>query len=301
MGSNEQILNLQKMLFDKVRLKQNISNFTHEKEEILTKRLTEHKFTIKLDNLKLHPIRNTSNKSEALPNEADCFIKYIFPTGKYKHEKDSTHFDFEMHSLSSRVNQMLVSKQEHMLTLNATESLSQELLAKFRAFYKLDTHTPVYIHFEVWSRTYYPNCRDQLIAKGELSLEKLISIVDNATIGLNNRSFVLPLILTKNELNLMIDEIDKFIGQLFLTIDYCAQDVNHKIPKPFLNSSSRFNKDELYASLSIGVLRATGLQIAFGNSNDSPFSPNENSSVFVKFSLNFLNKPQVSSYYLSRK
>ena len=50
MGSLEQILNLQKMLFDKVRLKQNFSNFTHEKEEILTKRLTEHKFTIKLDN-----------------------------------------------------------------------------------------------------------------------------------------------------------------------------------------------------------------------------------------------------------
>jgi hypothetical protein len=292
MGSNEQILNLQKMLFDKVRLKQNISNFTHEKEEILAKRLTEHKFTIKLDNLKLHPRRNTSKKSEPLPNEADCFIKYIFPTGKYKDEKDSTHFDFEMHSLSSRVNQMLESKQEHTLTLNSTESLSHELLAKFRTFYKLDTYNPVYIYFEVWSRTYYPNCRDQLIAKGELSLEKLISIVDNAKIGLNNRSFVLPLILAKNEPNL--DEIDKFIGQLFLTIDYCVQDINHKIPKPFLNSL--FNKQELYASLSIGVLRATGLQIAFGNSKDSPFSPNENSSVFVKFSLNFLNKPQVSSY-----
>ena len=294
MGSSEQILNLQKMLFDKVRLKQNFSNPNHNKKETDIKRLIEHRFTIKLDNLKLHPIRSTANKNESLPNEADCFIKYIFPTAKYLDESNSIKFDFETHSLSSRLNQMLENKQEHKLRLNADDNFIHDFLAQFRTFYKLENHIPIFIHFEVWSRIYYPNCREQLVAKGELAIEKLISIVDNTTIGLNNRSFVLPLVFVKNELNSTLDEHDKYIGQLFLTIGYCTEAINQKISKPYLNSISRFNKDELYASLSVGILRASGLQIAFGHSKDSAFNPDENSSVFVKFSLNFLNKPQVT-------
>ena len=97
----------------------------------------------------------------------------------------------------------------------------------------------------------------------------------------------------KNEQKSILEENDKYIGQLFLTIDYSAEAFNHKVYlKPILSQPYTFNKDDLYASLSVGVLRATGLQIACDRSKS------ENSSVFVKFSLNFLSKPQVSQKFL---
>ena len=310
MGSNEQILNLQKILFDKVRLKPAIKNDISHEPPI--KKLIEHKFTIKIDNLKLHPIRHVvsnTTTNEPILEETDCYVKYTFPTTKYienmaSNDDISINYEFQTYAITANTNQTFESKQVHRLLLNQVTSLNTDLLSKIRHHYKLDARDEASVIFEVWSRTYYPNFREKLVAKGELAVEKLLSIVNNATISLNNRSFVLPLLLAKGDRETIMN--DKYIGQLFLTIEYSHETVNYKskTPCPTLNlpENDFFDKENYHACLSVGILRAHGLQVAFGQ-NDSSLTNflDEKSGVYVKFSLNFLNKPQVFHFFNRHK
>jgi hypothetical protein len=120
-----------------------------------------------------------------------------------------------------------------------------------------------------------------------------------------NRSFIIPLISNDLSLN------DKFIGQLFLTIEYkcvdyyyskCDYDFVATKPSSMQMTTSdeaqlEQNKTTNSVVMNIGVLRASRLETLvkqLAHKNGLASLSLECSDLFVKFSLSFLNRPHVN-------
>lgn len=265
-----------------------------------------------MDSIKIHPVRTTANKSEVVLDETDYYVKYTFPSSVVRNNKrnssliDEIRTEFNSYSIAARTNSNFINKQEHRLILSRATSLPAELSKQFKEFYKLDGlklngAEESCVLFEIWSRSYYPNQRDKLIARGELSTEKLITVANNASININNRSFIVPLVMASSNESFIQEKNDKYVGQLFMTVEYSTElidyTLNANIPtnESYLNVHNDFD-DNSHVCLSIGVLRANNLQLAISSSickNNMRAFNLESSSVYVKFSLNFLNRPQV--------
>ncbi|XP_077350359.1 LOW QUALITY PROTEIN: C2 domain-containing protein 3 [Festucalex cinctus] len=136
---------------------------------------TEHVFMIRVEKVMgLTPLQST------VWGEADCYIQYAFPCQEGA-DVDATLDEYNTNLKTFRTTTTLCAPDPvfgHTEThaLFAPEGVPvQKLLLSSLSSQGLSGGGGV--HFEVWCRYYYPNVRDQLVAKGILPLSKLCAMV----------------------------------------------------------------------------------------------------------------------------
>ncbi|XP_068274997.1 C2 domain-containing protein 3 isoform X2 [Nyctibius grandis] len=157
--------------------------------------LMEHVFEIHVESVKgLTPLQST------VWGEADCYVQYYFPVqeagcgalrGTELHEDGIKLKPFRTATTLCVPDPVFNDERHHSLLVPADVPVQRLLVSAFM--------TPGGagggIQFEVWCRYYYPNVRDQMVAKGTLPLSRLCAMVTmqhREEIGI--QSFNLPLV-----------------------------------------------------------------------------------------------------------
>ncbi|NXX36922.1 C2CD3 protein, partial [Nicator chloris] len=157
--------------------------------------LMEHVFEIHVESVKgLTPLQST------VWGEADCYIQYYFPVqeagcgalqGPGLHEDGITLKPFRTATTLCVPDPIFNDEHHHSLLVPADVPVQRLLVSAFMA----PGAAGGGIQFEVWCRYYYPNVRDQLVAKGALPLSRLCAMVTlqhREEIGI--QTFNLPLV-----------------------------------------------------------------------------------------------------------
>lgn len=211
-------------------------------------------------------------------DEASTYIKYTFPSCNVDQNTVSSRpMTMSTYFISSRLNANLASELEHRLVLAASDSIRAHLADAF------GLSDNVGVVFELWAKSSYPNVRERLLARAQLPLDKLLA----------TRSAVLPLVDPANA----VSTATGHVGQLLVGVAYRCEELSYN-----LHSNEHFlvpfrtTDESQCVTLSVGVLRAYGLEpaaSAFLKRHSSTLVSLQNSHLFVKFSLGFLNRPQV--------
>ncbi|NXT63263.1 C2CD3 protein, partial [Chaetops frenatus] len=156
--------------------------------------LMEHVFEIHVESVKgLTPLQST------VWGEADCYIQYYFPVqeagcaalqGPGLHQDGVTLKPFRTATTLCVPDPIFNDEHHHSLLVPADVPVQRLLVSAFMA-----PGAAGGIQFEVWCRYYYPNVRDQLVAKGSLPLSRLCAMVTlqhREEIGI--QTFNLPLV-----------------------------------------------------------------------------------------------------------
>uniref|UniRef100_A0A8U7MLZ7 C2 domain containing 3 centriole elongation regulator n=1 Tax=Corvus moneduloides TaxID=1196302 RepID=A0A8U7MLZ7_CORMO len=156
--------------------------------------LMEHVFEIHVESVKgLTPLQST------VWGEADCYIQYYFPVqeagcgvlqGPGLPEDGITLKPFRTATTLCVPDPIFNDEHHHSLLVPADVPVQRLLVSAFMA----PGATGGGIQFEVWCRYYYPNVRDQLVARGALPLSRLCAMVTmqhREEIGI--QTFSLPL------------------------------------------------------------------------------------------------------------
>lgn len=116
-------------------------------------------------------VRNLSVFNNSVWGEADCFVQYHFPSllGSDSEEADTDTVTLQPYRTGTTLcvpNPSFSNTVRHILSLPQTYSVQQEFVrvcghARGMDGLGLSGGVP----FELWRRFYYPNIRDQLIAK----------------------------------------------------------------------------------------------------------------------------------------
>ncbi|KAJ7426082.1 hypothetical protein WISP_19115 [Willisornis vidua] len=159
------------------------------------KDLMEHMFEIHVESVKgLTPLQST------VWGEADCYIQYHFPVqeagcaalqGPGFREDDIKLKPFRTATTLCVPDPIFNDEHHHSLVVSADVPVQRFLVSAFMA----PGVAGGGIQFEVWCRYYYPNVREQLVAKGTLPLSRLCAMVTmqhREEIGI--QTFNLPLI-----------------------------------------------------------------------------------------------------------
>ncbi|XP_025967239.2 C2 domain-containing protein 3 isoform X2 [Dromaius novaehollandiae] len=206
--------------------------------------LMEHVFEIQVESVKgLTPLQST------VWGEADCYIQYHFPVqeascgasqGTELHEDGMKLKAFRTATTLCVPDPVFHDEHHHSLLVPANVPVQRLLVSAFMA----PGMSGGGIQFEVWCRYYYPNVRDQMVAKGTLPLSRLCAMVTmqhREEIGI--QTFNLPLVPRT-------DSSEKF--QLWSS--------------GLLDVSVRYQRSMKTAaraiSLSVQIHRAAGLQAA---------------------------------------
>ncbi|XP_066477982.1 C2 domain-containing protein 3 [Tiliqua scincoides] len=158
--------------------------------------LMEHIFEIHIENVKgLTPLQST------VWGEADCYVQYLFPVqeleSSMRRGTESCESGMELKPFRS-VTTLCVpdpifnDERHHSLLVPADVPVQRLLLSAFSAEGLAGGGR---IPFEIWCRYYYPNVRDQMVAKGTLPLSRLCAMVTmqhREKVGI--QTFSLPLI-----------------------------------------------------------------------------------------------------------
>ncbi|XP_075449338.1 C2 domain-containing protein 3 [Ascaphus truei] len=158
--------------------------------------MTEHVFEIHVENVKgLTPLQST------VWGEADCYVQYYFPvhspdpnTGKGAELPESGINLKPVRSATALCvpDPVFNDRQSHFLVAQSDTPVQRLLLS---AFSMQGLSGGGGVPFEVWCRYYYPNVRDQMVAKGVLPLSRLCAMVTmqhREEVGI--QAFSLPLI-----------------------------------------------------------------------------------------------------------
>ncbi|XP_009574402.1 PREDICTED: C2 domain-containing protein 3, partial [Fulmarus glacialis] len=153
--------------------------------------LMEHVFEIHVESVKgLTPLQST------VWGEADCYVQYYFPVqeagcgtlqGTELHEDGIKLKPFRTATTLCVPDPIFNDEHHHSLLVPAKRLLVNAFMAPGAAGGG--------IQFEVWCRYYYPNVRDQMVAKGTLPLSRLCAMVTmqhREEIGI--QTFNLPLV-----------------------------------------------------------------------------------------------------------
>ncbi|KAM4789725.1 C2 domain-containing protein 3 isoform 1-T1 [Cyanocitta cristata] len=156
--------------------------------------LMEHVFEIHVESVKgLTPLQST------VWGEADCYIQYYFPVqeagcgvlqGPGLPEDGITLKPFRTATTLCVPDPIFNDEHHHSLLVPADVPVQRLLVSAFMA----PGAAGGGIQFEVWCRYYYPNVRDQLVARGALPLSRLCAMVTmqhREEIGI--QTFSLPL------------------------------------------------------------------------------------------------------------
>ncbi|XP_037989770.1 C2 domain-containing protein 3 isoform X2 [Motacilla alba alba] len=210
--------------------------------------LMEHVFEIHVESVKgLAPLQST------VWGEADCYIQYYFPVqeagcgalqGPGLHEDGITLKPFRTATTLCVPDPIFNDEHHHSLLVPADVPVQRLLGSAFMA----PGAAGGGMQFEVWCRYYYPNVRDQLVAKGSLPLSRLCAMVTlqhREEIGI--QTFSLPLVPRS-------DSLEEFhlrsSGLLDVSVRY----------QQSLKTAAGITAQAV--SLSVQVHRAAGLQAA---------------------------------------
>ncbi|NXI90798.1 C2CD3 protein, partial [Psophia crepitans] len=157
--------------------------------------LMEHVFEIHVESVKgLTPLQST------VWGEADCYVQYYFPVqeagcgalrGTELHEDGIKLKPFRTATTLCVPDPVFNDEHHHSLLVPADVPVQRLLVGAFMA----PGAAGGGIQFEVWCRYYYPNVRDQMVAKGTLPLSRLCAMVTmqhREEIGI--QTFNLPLL-----------------------------------------------------------------------------------------------------------
>ncbi len=175
--------------------------------------MIEHLFTISLEQIKLHP---NTQKSELSVDDTDYFVKYLFPNGD--------DLKLESFTIACKLNNNFENRIEHKIF---AKEVKKEFSTSFFKKYKETNFIP----FELWKRSYFPNLREQFLAKGEILFEKFLSLTLNDH---KKDSFIVPLIINDSD----EQKLDKFIGQLFIDVEYKWKHLYDFFTKPRISNQS---------------------------------------------------------------
>ncbi|XP_040517816.1 C2 domain-containing protein 3 isoform X7 [Gallus gallus] len=157
--------------------------------------LMEHVFEIHVESVKgLTPLQST------VWGEADCYVQYYFPVqeagsgalpGTELHTDGIELKPFRTATTLCVPDPVFNDEHHHSLLVPADVPVQRLLVSAFMAPGAVGGG----IQFEVWCRYYYPNVRDQMVAKGTLPLSRLCAMITmqhREEIGI--QTFNLPLV-----------------------------------------------------------------------------------------------------------
>uniref|UniRef100_A0A669R0X4 C2 domain containing 3 centriole elongation regulator n=1 Tax=Phasianus colchicus TaxID=9054 RepID=A0A669R0X4_PHACC len=202
MGSADQIVALQRLKNEEGMeppITQRPPHFLDPPPTKLTMRegeeLMEHVFEIHVESVKgLAPLQST------VWGEADCYVQYYFPVqeagsgalpGAEPHTDGIELKPFRTATTLCVPDPVFNDEHHHSLLAPADVPVQRLLVGAFMAPGAVGGG----IQFEVWCRYYYPNVRDQMVAKGTLPLSRLCAMITmqhREEIGI--QTFNLPLV-----------------------------------------------------------------------------------------------------------
>ncbi|XP_041850756.1 C2 domain-containing protein 3 isoform X2 [Melanotaenia boesemani] len=264
MGRSEQIVSLQRTRDEEygslshfVRPVHLLDHLPHSQTKVKTSQvemMREHVFMVRVEKVSgLTPLQST------VWGEADCYVQYSFPC----QEGD----------IAAKVDQSLIESSVNLKPFRSTTTLC----VPDPVFSHTETHVllapegvPVQrlllsslssqgltsgggVQFEVWCRYYYPNVRDQLVARGMLPLSKLCAMVTMQRQHPNDaQMFSLPLIPRT-------DDPTGFHAQPSGLLDVCIK-YKHRPVRP--EGQSGRGAASRIVTLVVQVHRASGLKAA---------------------------------------
>uniref|UniRef100_A0A8C4UY56 C2 domain containing 3 centriole elongation regulator n=1 Tax=Falco tinnunculus TaxID=100819 RepID=A0A8C4UY56_FALTI len=205
MGSADQIVALQRLKNEEGMVPPVTQRPSHSLDPPPTKPVTqldqegeelvEHMFEICVESVKgLTPLQST------VWGEADCYVQYCFPVqeagcgalqGTELHEDGIRLKPFRTATTLCVPDPVFNDEHHHSLLVPADVPVQRLLVSAYMA----PGEAGGGIQFEVWCRYYYPNVRDQVVAKGTLPLSRLCAMATmqhREEIGI--QTFNLPLV-----------------------------------------------------------------------------------------------------------
>ncbi|XP_071786712.1 C2 domain-containing protein 3-like isoform X1 [Asterias amurensis] len=266
-----------------------------DEQEPSSDELVEHVFEVIVEG-----VRGLPQLENTVWGEADCFVQYHFPSQA-------------QHRASAGV---AVTSVGPVLTPHQTPTT---LCMPDPTFHDVSRHrlqlprgTPVQrelltacagvgggaggIPFEVWFRYYYPNIRDQVIAKSTLPLAKLCAMVTMQRRGEPSvQTFSLPLRLQHpDQDSLTKEQIAKLqdAGLIDVTINY-----RHCVVQGQGSAPAVREMGGPQVCLSVGVIRACGLKSAAKSlakfDSGLQYASEVGVNAYIKMELSFLSKQDV--------
>ncbi|KAM5223563.1 C2 domain-containing protein 3 isoform 2-T2 [Hipposideros larvatus] len=292
MGSSDQIMALQRLKNEEGTLppfsprpahlldQPSVASVAMEKDQ--GNGLMEHHFEVHVEKVKgLAPLQAT------VWGEADCYVQYYFPVqdsqsgllkGPELPENGITLKPFRSATTLCVPDPIFNSEHHHSLLLPTEVPVQRLLLSVFSAQALVPGGG---VHFEVWCRYYYPNVRDQMVAKGTLPLSRICAMVTmqhREDVGI--QTFNLPLtprLETRKELR------NQSSGLLDVGLRY------RRVPR-----TAEGVLAARAVSISVQIIRACGLQAAAkALAEQEPslqFSATVGVNAFVTIHLSFLPK-----------
>lgn len=215
--------------------------------------LREHVFMIRVEKVKgLTPLQST------VWGEADCYIQYSFPAQNELREDMDPHVVESNVDLKAYRTETTLCVPDPVFGHNETHVLLappdfpvQRILLSSLANQGLRNGGGV--QFEVWCRYYYPNVRDQLVARGLLPMSKLCAMVTMQKQGQTDAQlFSLPLVPRTDR---PVDTQPQSPGLLEVSVQYKSRPMRTVGVKSGVVPSRR-------VILVVQVHRAAGLQAA---------------------------------------
>ncbi|UJR25905.1 hypothetical protein I4U23_007253 [Adineta vaga] len=200
--------------------------------------------------------------------ESDCFIQYSFPI-QSEQQIINTNLIKPFQLRTIRTATTLCTSDPTFHDTNKFQYVLSPADALHKYFYAAcQSTTPIdaSITFEVWSRFYYPNIRDQLLATGKLSAAKLCSMTTMLNADADDKSiqsFRVPLQIIKEDLQheqYHYSSSSTYGGDLSITVTYKRNILKQNELQAIPNRLSDNNTSQV--CVSIGIIRACGLKHA---------------------------------------
>ncbi|XP_035686866.1 C2 domain-containing protein 3-like isoform X2 [Branchiostoma floridae] len=258
---------------------------------------TEHIFEVVVEG-----VRGLSQFETAVWGEADCFVQYHFPAQQQTAQAGGPTVRHAMITLKPHrtvttlcvPDPTLHHTTRHRLQLPQGTPVQRELLTACAGVGGGAGGIP----FEVWCRYYYPNIRDQIIAKATLPLAKLCGMVTMHKRGDTSvQTYALPLTAVPS------DDEPQTLEQLAKLQDSGLLDVslNYRTAAVHVDSTGAIGQhDGLLSSpqvcLTVGLLRASGLKAAALSLSqqyaDMEYPAEVGVNVYCKVTVSFLSQEE---------
>ncbi|CAF1106445.1 unnamed protein product [Rotaria sp. Silwood1] len=234
--------------------------------------------------------------------ESDCFIQYLFPVQQEQQLININSIKpFEFRPIRTAATLCTSDPTFHdsnkfRYILSSTDVLHKYFYAACQSPSTIETCIP----FEVWSRFYYPNIRDQLLAKGKLPAAKLCSMTTMLNTDTDNKSvqsFRIPLEIirddSKHEQHRYSSAAPTYGGDLLVTVTYKRNFIKKNERQALTDRLANKNSQ---MCISVGIIRACGLKHATLSQARHDARLNYPSQIgvntYAKLSLSFLSESE---------
>ncbi|XP_056138770.1 C2 domain-containing protein 3 [Lampris incognitus] len=259
--------------------------------------MTEHVFVVRVEKVRGLPLLQST-----VWGEADCYIKYTFPCqeGDPARILDSNLIENSVNLKQFRTTTTLCvpdpvfsHSETHVLLAPVRVPVQRLFLSSLSSQGLANGGS---IQFEVWCRYYYPNVRDQLVAKGMLPLSKLCAMVTMQRQQPNEvQAFSLPL-MPRTEIPR--DNQPQPSGLLDVCVHYKHRPLRPKGQRGEVLASR-------FVTLLVQVHRASGLQAAartLSRQNEKfHYYAGVGVNAYVTVQLSFLPESEIRSTHVAAR